>query len=1162
MNDRIKPYLRILSLVVLTATLCFAMPQEASAQIGTASAALNGTVRDASGAVVADATITLRNTETGFEQVTKSNNTGNYSLVNISPGSYTATVSMQGFSTAKSPVFKLSVNQTGTINFAMKIGSVNSTVEVSAGAVQIESSTAELGTVIGRTEVNALPLNGRNFTELLLLAPGVSSVNVTENNNFGGIGNPVGTVVLPAVNGQNNRSNMFLLDGINDYGSIRDTYAVQPTLDDIEEFKVQSHNDEAQFGQVLGGIVNVVTKSGTNQFHGDAWEYLRNDAMDAANYFNPIKTPLKQNQFGVGVGGPVLLPHYNGHDKTFFYGSYEGYRNNTASSNFYRTPTATQLGGDFSNLDAQGIQLYNPFSSVPQDPAEPPNATGFTLQPFMCDASGAPLPANSSGIQLGTGPPCNIIPSSMINQTMVNYATTFFPAPQTIPNQPQFNGLDTTPNITRQDQASVRIDEQLNPANRFFVRWTSAWEPIMGSNGYPGAVSVINNSNYNVAANWTHTFGSSSVLQLTLGRVSAQNNRTPYFKNTPSNFYQQSGFATYLYNHEPFGGLQVPSAVIDNYLGAENYIGRLHYSNIWEYRGDFSKTIGRHSFRTGASLATDGWEQPFFGSENDFSQTQTQDGNLDSNTGDGMASMVLGVPGYSEVDNVYSLLHSGKIIGAYFQDQWRATDKLTVNLGLRYDLTVNPRQGKASNKSDITGDFDFSNGTYILQNPAPACSPTQGAPCIPGGVLPSDVTIAKNGKIIHDNYDNVQPRIGFAYLLTTKTVLHGGYGRFFDNWAGVTENLSNYTQAWPNIAFVGAPGGFNLFGPPTGLAQDPFNFGNVSASGIPPAPSPFSPLNTNFYTDPHLKNGYSDQWNFGFQREITPGVVTTVNYVGSRNARIATEITANALTSPGGNPPYSYIPPTPYTVSQSHTDYNSLQVSSQIRLHSGISSTLAYTWSRALTTGCDGAFSGCEIQNPYDLGLDRGPAAYDLPQIFAGSFILPLPFGEGTRFSANSGFVNYVIGGWQLNGIVTLNNGPRYDVQDDNGISNINNFYGIERANLVGDPHQSTSAYPLDKLHPININAFADPPPGTFGTMGRNSLRADWGRNLDLSFFRTFKVTNTKRFEFRAEAFNVTNTPVFAAPDNFLPDGPGFFGVVTSTANTARQLQVALKFYF
>jgi len=492
----------------------------------------------------------------------------------------------------------------------------------------------------------------------------------------------------------------------------------------------------------------------------------------------------------------------------------------------------------------------------------------------------------------------------------------------------------------------------------------------------------------------------------------------PTLKTPRPIYYQSSGYATYLYNHAPFGGLQVPSVTVANYLGAENYIGRLHYSNIWEYRGDFARTIGKHSIRIGASLATDGWEQPFFGSENDFSQQQTQDGNLDSNTGDAMVAMLLGVPGYSEVDNVYSLLHGGRIIGIYGQDQWRVSDKLTFNFGLRYDLTVNPREGKSSNASDITGDFDFSNGTYVLQKSAPACSPTQGAPCIPGGTLPADVVVAKNGKIIHDNYDNFQPRLGFAYRLTAKTVLHGEYGRFFDNWAGVTENQSNYTQTWPNIAFVGAPGGFNLYGPPTGLAQDPFDFGNVGAAGIPPAPSPFSPLNTNAYTDPHLKNGYSDQWNFGFERQMATGIVTTVNYVGSRNGRIATAVTANALTSPNGNPPYPYIPQMPYTESLSSTDYNSLQVSSQIRLHSGFTSTLAYTWSKALTTGCDGYNSGCEIQNPYDLSIDRGPAAYDLPQIFSGSFVFPLPFGSGS-LRASNGLINQIIAGWQLNGIVT-----------------------------------------------------------------------------------------------------------------------------------------------
>ena len=1153
---------RLFSLTFLAAAIIFASGAFAVAQTGAASAALNGIVRDSTGALVPGATVTLRSTTTGFEQITKSNSSGKYSIENIAPGSYIVTTIMQGFATMKSEVFNLAVNQTATLDFTLKVGEASSTVTVSASAVQLELSTAELGMVIGKAQVNSLPLNGRNFTELLVLSPGVSQVNASGNSGFGGIGNPTGTVVLPAINGQNNRSNMYLLDGINNYGSIRDTYAVQPTLDDISEFKVQSHNDEAQFGQVLGGIVNVVTKSGTNQLHGTAWEYNRNDIFDAANYFNPVKTPLNQNQFGVGVGGPVLLPHYNGHDKTFFYFSYEGYRNHTASNNFFKTPTDANLSGDFSDLEAQGTQLYNPFSSTPQSPNEPPNSTGFTLQPFMCDASGAPLPTNSSGVQTGSGTPCDKIPASLINPTMVYFAKTFFPAPVSIPGFPQFNGRDTTPNTTSYDQYSVRIDEQLNPRNHFFGRWTGMWEPITGSGGIPSVVMNTHDSSYNIAVNWTHTFGANAVLQLTFGRVSAEDDRTPNFKNIPSDFYQNAGFASYFYNHAGFGGTQVPSIGIDDYLGAFAYIGKLHYSNIWEYEGNYAWTIGRHTFRTGASYATYGWEQPFFGSEDDFGASQTQNGNLDSNTGDSMASFVLGVPEYAEIDNVYSLLHSGKIIGVYFQDQWKATSKLTLNLGLRYDVTINPREGKASNGSNITGDFDFSNGTYILQNPAPACSATRGAPCIPGGTLPANVTIAENGKIIHDDYSNIQPRVGFAYLLTPKLVMRGAYGRFYDNWAGLTENQSNYTQLWPNIAFVGAPGGFNLFGPPTGLAQDPFNFGNVSDTAIQPPPTPFGDLNVSPYTDPNLKNGYSDEYNFGFQDAITENMVLAVNYVGSHNGRIATSITENALTSPNGTAPYSYILPMPYTRSLSSTDYNSLQISSQMHLHSGFMYTLAYTWSKALTTGCDGFDSGCQIQNPYDLKLDRGPAAYDQPHIFSGSFVLPLPFGSGQWMSSGNGFVNQVIGGWQLNGIVTMSSGPRYDVQDDNGISSINNFYGVERADVVGDSQKSTAGYQLDKLHPININAFADPAPGTFGNMGRNSLHADWSRNLDLSLFRAFALGQDRKLEFRAEAFNATNTPVFSAPDNYLPDGPGDFGVVSSTANTARQLQLAVKFYF
>jgi len=1130
-------------ILVLATFLC----PLATAQSGIAGAALNGTVRDPSGAVIPDATIALVNSRTGVKQTTQSNSTGNYSLVNINPGEYWVTVSKSGFETDKSATFTLAVNQTATINVNLKVGATESMVQVSAGGVEIETSTSELGTAIGTEEVNSLPLNGRNFTELLLLGPGVSPANASGNSGGGGIGNYLGTVVFPAVNGQNNRSNMYLLDGVNNYGSIRDTYAVQPTLDDIQEFKLQSHNDEAQFGQVLGGIVNVVTKSGTNNFHGDVWEFLRNDVFDAANYFNPVRIPLKQNQFGGAVGGPVVLPHYNGRNKTFFYFSYEGFRNHTSSNSLFLTPTTAQLMGDFSNLDGS-TQLFNPYSSVP----DPTQATGFNRQPFMCDGSGAPLPTNAQGVQ-AAGTPCNKIPSALLNSTMLYYAKTLFPAPINTGN-PSFNGRDTTPQLIRQDQISIRGDQQIGTKDRIFARYTAAWQPDSVSGGYPGLVADTQSNNYNVAVNWTHTFGPSSVLQLTFGHVSAQYNVVPHFTNAPADFLQKSGFAPAFYNHLSFGSL-IPSVFNGGgYVGGANYVGKLHYSNIWEYRGDFSKTVGRHTFRTGASLATDGWEQPFYGSEDDFDASQTADGN--GNGGDAMASMLVGVPIYAEVDNVYSLLHGGKIIGSYFQDQWRVTDKLTLNWGLRYDITINPRQGKASNGSNITGNFDFSNGTYILQNPAPACSPSQGAPCIPGGTLPAHTVIAKNGKINNDNYDNFAPRIGFAYRLTPATVMRGGYGRFYDNWAGMTENQSNYTQAWPNVAFVAAPDNLNL-GLPTGLANDPLNLG---AGPIEPASSPFSPLNVNSYTDPHLKTGYSDQWNFGFQREFTPGAVATINYVGSRNARISTNITANAAPTPGpGDPqlraPYPYILPMNYTKSIGTSNYNGLQISSQFRSHSGITSTLAYTWSKTMVTGCDGLFSDCDIQNPYNLSLDRGPAAHDLTNIFSGSFVLPLPFGAGRRFSSGNSFVNHIIGNWQLNGIVALDSGPRFDVQTDQSIPNTNNFYGVERANLVGSPYQGGT-----KTAPLNIAAFVNPAPFTFGNMGRNSLRADWNKNLDISFFRSFTVTESKRFEFRAEAFNVTNTPVFAAPDANLQDPT--FGIVSSTANTERQLQLGLKFYF
>src|SRR5438445_5075702 len=320
----------------------------ALAQLSTAS--LNGVVRDSTGAVVAKASVTLRNSDTGVEHNTVSNDAGTYVFSDINPGRYTLKVSAPSFSTKQVSDFVLAVNQTATIDVSLAAGAQTEVISVEATTEQLQVSTAELGTVIATKQVNDLPLNGRNFTQLLSLTPGVAPVSVAQNSmggRGGGFGAPISVgsaFIFPAVNGQTNRSNFFLTDGLNNFGSFQSTYSVPPIVDAIQEFKVVSHTDSAQFGSVLGGVVNVVTKSGTNDYHGTAWEYVRNTAFDARNTFLPKVTPFRQNQFGASFGGPVWIPKlYHGRNKTFFYFAYQGFRYTQDNDSLLKVPTAAQL---------------------------------------------------------------------------------------------------------------------------------------------------------------------------------------------------------------------------------------------------------------------------------------------------------------------------------------------------------------------------------------------------------------------------------------------------------------------------------------------------------------------------------------------------------------------------------------------------------------------------------------------------------------------------------------------------------------------------------------------------------------------------------------------------------------------------------------------------
>jgi outer membrane receptor protein involved in Fe transport len=1120
-------------LVILSFSLCILLSRPADAQLNVAS--INGVIKDTSGAVIPGATVVLQNVATGVKQTTTTNSTGSYVLVDILPGRYTLQASKPGFKTATQQEFTLYVNQTATFNFTLSVGETTQTVTVQAAGIHVEASTAELGTAINTTQVNDLPLNGRNFTELLALTPGVSRVAVGQPASGGGgfVGNPIGTFTFPSVNGQENRSNFFLMDGLNDQGSFISTYNVAPIVDQIQEFKVESHNDSAEFGGVIGGVINVVTKPGTNQFHGDAWEFVRNSAFDARNPFLSGVTPFHQNQFGGTFGGPVMLPHYNGRDKTFLFAAYEGFRNHTTSTSLFTTATPAMLSGDFS---AVPVQIYNPFSTRP-DPAKPGS---FIRDPF----------------------PGNQIPSNLLNQGMLTYAKELFPAPVATPF-PGINGIDTTPSITRQDTASLRFDHQFNEKNSMWLRYSGYTQPDSRSGGIPGVLSAIFLHGYQAGVNYTHVFSGSAVASFEFGRSSGQDNTVIEYEHASPTLWQQAGFSPNFAGGFAGGGPFNPGIGINGYLswGTGNMIQDTHFANTYEYKGDLVLIRGHHTFKMGADFQSNNTQSPIFGVSDSFSAFNTSNPeNTNVVSGDAMASFLLGVPNSAGRRNVNETEHGGWVDGVYFQDQWKATNNLTVNLGLRYDVTLVPIYGSLADKNQYVGDLDLNNGTYIVARVPPPCGNGVGAPCVPGGTLPANVVVTpfSNHAIIHNTYDNWQPRVGVAYRLRPTTVARASFGRFFDNWAGIMQIAQNYEGAWPDIGQLLAQ---NLNNPepgsptPTATAQDPFHLGSAPPL---PAPTPFNQVQ--WFMDPNIKNAYSDEWNFGFQQQLGSNTVLSANYVGSESIRLDVGGYHNVAVTPGpGNPqsraPYPYIAPTFYDTSVGRASYNAFQFSLNGRHGEGLTYLVSYTWSKAMDFGCDDWFGvSCSVQNPYNLKAEHAVAGFDLPNIFSVSSVYELPFGSGKKFRTGNSLADHIIGGWQLNGILTLTSGSPYDVNASGDIPNTGNV--TERANLVGNPNLSNPT----TAEWFNRSAFAPPPLYTFGNLGRNALRADWFKDIDLSIFRQFVVKENRRLEFRAEFFNSFNNVVWGTPDSTLGDPT--FGEVTSIANTPRQIQFGLKFYF
>ncbi|MFN7934739.1 MAG: TonB-dependent receptor [Bryobacteraceae bacterium] len=1109
---------RKLILAVLIAVAGVLLPTATNAQVSTA--ALNGTVTDSTGAIVPEAALILRNTQTGVETRTTTNAQGVYVILNILPGKYVLEAGKQGFSSSRMEEFALVVNQRSVFDFHLEVGKVQEAVTVEAVGAQLQSATAELGSVLTRQQVVDLPL-GRNIQNMMRLTPGVTAIGTGQSS-------------IPSVNGQINRSSMYMLDGVNNQATFFSNLALNPIIETIEEFKVQSHNDSAEVGGVMGGIINTTTKSGTNELHGNVYSIEQNDAFNARNTFLASVAPFKGHTFGGTAGGPLIIPKvYNGKNKTFFFGGYQRFYSVGPAQSTLRVPTPANLQGDMSDWPQQ---IYDPFSTRAN-----PDGT-FVRDPF-------------SG---------NRIPASRLNPGMVYFAQTVLPPiePTGIANQ---NAWNRTRVQTWQHSINGRVDHRFSDKDAIWVRYSGYFNPGKGAASLPSQGRVSDGRAHNLAANWVRTFGPTAVFQYQFGRVFQWSGSTDHYKSIPSDFATKVGYSANVITPYQDGNTYFPGFNPAGFFSSQEQWNVSRTGDSWHHRSSYSKLVGSHMFKFGAEYNRVQWYYENGVTSIGFANQGTADPLRIGNTGSPLASFLLNVPdSATRRDIIETMPWWGGTIGFYAQDSWKATNRLTVNLGLRYDRTFIPTAGTADRNNNFAGNMDFLSGTYILQVPAPPCGAgNQKGGCIPtpagapAGWLPDHVVVAEGGKVWHDTKLNFMPRLGLAYRLGSKTVLRVSSGVFFDNFSGITQLARNFIGTYPALGWQSAA---NLNYASAGQLTPNTSGLNPLPSATLPVSNPFS--QSTYSGDPNWKNAYSIQWNGGFQHQLTREFLLSVNYVGSGTRRTTIGGRYGGAMTPGPGRwqdrapfPYMISPPSSFDRSWGTANYHGLQTSFERRWSSGMAFTAAYTWSKAIDAGSSGFFGveGNSIQNPYNMRPDRSVSSYDVPHNLVLSWVYDLPFGKGKALQSSSRAVNLIIGGWQVNGLADIRSGQPVNLTIAGDISNTGG--NAMRPNVVGDwrVDNSTPARWFAK------EAFAAPAAFTFGNAGRNVLRTDGVHRVDMSAFRNFHFKERFMAQLRVEGYNVLNVVTYGAPTAEFTNVN--FGRVTS-AQAPRSLQIGARIYF
>jgi outer membrane receptor protein involved in Fe transport len=1197
---------------LIAAVLLLAVLLTGSALLAqTATGEVNGTITDPTGAVVSGARVTLTNQGMRISHTASSNASGNFLFINLLPGLYVLTAEETGFKKVATAPFELAVNQTLTLPVHLAVGAAAETIEVRAETPLLQLSSSELGTVIPQRAVNDLPLNGRNFTQLLTLTPGATPVSTAQGSSVGVqdaaiSAIPSSSFSKPSLHGQANRSTLYFLDGIINTDLRGPVYGVLPIIDTIEEFKVQGHNDKAEYGGVLGGVVNVVSKSGTSGFHGSGWEFVRNNIFDARDGFKDVRlnpttgfnapvapAPFHQNEYGGTFGGPIRK------NKTFFFVGYEGWRYSKPTQNAGVVPTTAELNGDFSHSISTN-QIFNPYSTFK-------SGSKFLRNPFRCDASGNPLPTDASGQQAQIGSPCNKLPSSLINPAMQAYLQAYLLAPNAaLANGDNF--IEPRPLIDNANSWMVRVDHRFRESDNVFFRFTQMLvhhlDHVLGTVEEQPSDYHANN----FGGGWLHSFRPNLIMEMSAGVL-----RKPYVFNQASSTIGTDKMKSLGLNVDQFNGMvaTLASPWLTNEIG--NRGNSIRRNPDWSAAGNLDWIRGKHDFRFGGQYIWVARDQINTFQTFGFSGALTGcpsspcPGAAPGSGGLSLASALLGFPTSSsgELPGGGEVNFNLATWSVYGEDQWKVLPTLTLNIGLRWDFTTQPGvvNGRLSNGLDLFNQHWIIGATSLVP-----CSQSSANGCVPDAFFTdphaANVILAGTKSFMSPpDHSNYGPRFGFAWQPLRNTVVRGGIGMYWDTVSARSQYVQNDIEAaqWPWVrAFSGAPNSAGSAGAP-GVPLVPVTsvVGNLSA---PVPTSPWNSLQSTFFDDPRYKDPWSMQYNLAIERQLTPTTLLSVGYVGSRNGHMAYTGNANAapVASASNTATVDALramnwmqPGLHYTQSIGYGNYNALQAKFHRNLSRGLMTLISYTWSKSLDTS-SGYFgvengagqNGSSVQNYFDPRSNYSVSGFDVPHFLSWYTVWELPAGRGKRWF-QSGPASWFLGNWQTNNIFQWRSGQPFNLNvsgDPASISGVNfgALSGYARPNLVADPFTAgpvaANSDPLcqktisqggkaaDQVYTaatwFNPCAFGSPS-GSFGNFGRNGLRSAHVTNMDISLFKNIPLGETRQLQLRAEAFNVFNIQNLSTPTgNAATIGQKTAGAVTSIVGNPRQLQFGVRFTF